>query len=182
MTILDAHLPPAAFPMVARRSSTITDFIVHHAAGATTQTVADIDAEHRAIGDAMIGYTWVITQGGAVYAGRAPDYVPAATFGRNKESVAVCLIGQLQETGLGSGDAPYTGPPTPAQIQSLEELCLWAHRQLPSIVRTIGHRDVATLFYGDDEGDYSTACPGDACYALLPKIVSYVSGMLVSGK
>jgi hypothetical protein len=112
VTILDPGLPSPAFSMANRSLASISDFIVHHSAGSITQTVQEIDAEHRAIGDAMIGYNWVITPDGSVYSGRPVVYVPAATYGRNAESVNVCLVGQFQEVDLGPNDAPYTGPPS----------------------------------------------------------------------
>jgi hypothetical protein len=60
-------------------------------------------------------------------------------------------------------------------MNSLKALCLWAHQQIPSISRTIGHRDVAKI-----EGDpsVSTACPGQTLYDLLPEIRAYVHATL----
>lgn len=154
--------------MTARALSSITDLIVHHTAGATTQTPLAIDAEHRAIGDAMVAYNYIITQDGTVYDGRPLCYVPAAAYGRNAQSINVCLVGNFQ-----SDDAGYTGPPTSAQIQSLCQLAAQLHLTIPSIVRTIGHRDVAEIFYPANPSDYATACPGDKLYSSLPVVKAY---------
>lgn len=158
------HYPSPAHTLIPRERTQITDLIVHHTAGALTQTPSDIDAEHRNTGDSMIAYHIIVTPDGSAYWGRPLDAVGAATYGRNTESVNVCLVGNFQ-----TGDAGYTGPPTNAQLATLEKLVLDLHKMLPSIVRTIGHRDVATLFFGGD-GNYATACPGTDLYARIPEI------------
>jgi len=160
---------PAPGAMAPRSVGLITDFIIHHTAGNPNQTPLEIDAEHRARGMAMIAYNWVITPDGATYEGRPIAYESAATYGRNPESVSVALTGNFQ-----SNDKGYTGPPTVPQIVSLEKLCLYIHVTRPSIARTIGHRDVAPMFYPSNQGDYSTACPGDKLYNLIPEIKKYV--------
>lgn len=161
--------PAPQSAMASRAISGITDLIIHHTAGALTQTPLDIDAEHRAIGDAGIAYNFVITPDGKIYMGRPAMYVPAATFGRNTESINVVLVGDFQ-----SDDKFYTGEPTEAALDSLKSLAVYLHKLYPSIVRTIGHRDVAPMFYPSDEGDYSTACPGDKLYAHLPDIKAFI--------
>jgi len=169
MVIHPVNYPAPEFGMAPRSLSAITDFIVHHSAGALTQTPLDIDAEHRGEGWAMIGYNFVITPNGEIYEGRPLTVVPSAAYGRNTESLNVVLIGQFQPDA-----AAFTGNPTEAQLLSLRDLCLAMHKKFPSIVRTIGHRDVAPMFYPSDQGDYSTACPGDRLYAELPAIRQYV--------
>jgi hypothetical protein len=124
-------------------------------------------------GFATIGYNWVITADGSVYMGREIHFVPAAAFGRNFESVNVALTGNFQE-----GDPGYTGPPTAQQVQSLKELALAVHADLTHIVRTIGHRDVATMFYPEHSADYSTVCPGNQLYSIIPAVKEYVRGRL----
>jgi hypothetical protein len=164
---------PAPGNMTPRPLHEITDFIIHHTAGSLTQTALDIDAEHRSIGDAMIAYNWIITPDGKVYAGRPVEFVPAAAFGRNLQSVDVSLVGQFQP-----GAGAYTGPPTSEQYSSLVDLCTWAHKQFPTIDVTLGHRDVATEYYKNDPADYSTACPGDKLYELIPQIRLAVNQVL----
>lgn len=172
LTIHNVAYPGPNNAMAPRSFSAITDFIVHHTDGSRTQTPLDIDAEHRGEGWAMIGYNFVITPNGNVYDGRPLNVIPAAAYGRNTESVNVVLVGQFQPDA-----ANYTGPPTEAQLLSLRDLALEMHRKFPSIVRTIGHRDVAPMFYNGD-GDYATACPGDKLYAELPAIRSYVAAQM----
>lgn len=154
--------------MVGRNVAIISDIIVHHTAGPTSQTAYEIDTEHRNIGMAMIGYNFLIAHDGAINEGRPIQYVPAAAFGRNHESINVCLVGNFEH-----GDHGYTGPPSAAQIVALKQLSVYLHSTYPQISRTIGHRDVATLFYPGDEADYATACPGDQLYALLPDIKDF---------
>jgi len=167
------NIQSVAYPtpgyMPTRTDSSITDLIIHHTAGSLSQSAIDIDKEHRAIGDAMIAYNWVITSDGQAFVGRPIEYISAATFGRNTQSVSVVVVGNFQ-----SNDPGYNGSPLPLELQALRELCLYAHVTIPTIVRTIGHRDVAPLFYPDNKGDYSTACPGDTLYAYIPAIKDFI--------
>jgi N-acetylmuramoyl-L-alanine amidase len=153
----------------------MTDIIIHHSAGSPSQTPLDIDAEHRARGMDMIGYNCIIGPEGTVYSGRPLLFIPAAAYGRNAESINICVLGNFQ-----SDDPGYTGVPTSAQIQSLTDLCVQLHHQHPYVVRTIGHRDVAPMFYPSNEGDYATACPGDKLYALLPTIKAAIQKAMAS--
>jgi N-acetylmuramoyl-L-alanine amidase len=161
---------PTPGDMSPRQLVAITDEIIHHSAGNPNQTPLEIDAEHRARGMAMIGYNYVIAWDGTVYAGRPVGFVPAAAYGRNTESINICVLGNFQ------GDDPgYTGEPTKFQLGSLMNLSLYLHHQFPSIVRTIGHRDVATFFYPNNESNYSTACPGEDLYKQLGTVRAYVT-------
>lgn len=164
--------PPNGTPAY-REPSVITDFIIHHEDGLLSETPIQVDAQHRAQGWDMIGYTWVIGEDGTIYQGRPVNMVPSAAYGRNTQSVDVSLTGDFQP-----GTPGYNGSPTLAQIKSLKELCLYAHQTIPTIERTIGHRDVATMFYPDDTGDYSTDCPGTTLWLLIPEIRAYVSANL----
>lgn len=173
MNIIQPNYPPPNGTPSYRDLSAVTDFIVHHEDGPWDETPLQVDAQHRSQGWDMIGYTFVIGKDGTVYQGRPMNMVPSAAYGRNTQSVDVSLTGDFQP-----GTEGYCGSPTPEQIQSLKDLAVYVHQQIPSIERTIGHRDVATLFYPKDTGDYSTACPGDTLYALLPEIRQYVAGKL----
>lgn len=77
--------------------------------------------------------------------------------------VLMYLVGQFQP-----GAPAYTGKPTDAQLDALVELGKFVHQKYP-IERTIGHRDVATM-YPMNEAEYATACPGDNLYDLLPHL------------
>lgn len=161
--------------MTPRDPSKITDLIVHHTAGPKTQTPQEIDAEHRALGDSMIAYNFVIEQDGTISQGRPVDVVPAAAFGRNVESINVVLVGNFQK-----GDPGYTGPPTSQQMQSLMDLALLLHKQYPTIVRTIGHCDVAIMFYANDTAPFATDCPGSDLYESIPAVKRYVGKHLAA--
>lgn len=168
--------PPPGSNYASRQLSDITDFIIHHSAGSVHQTPQDIDAEHRAKGMAFIAYNWIIDPQGTIFQGRPLGWISSASFGRNRESVSVCVIGNFQQD-----DPGYTGEPTTAQLDSLDRLALSAHIHISSIARTIGHRDVATIFYPNDTGDYSTACPGDELYDHIPSIKAFVRTHLHAG-
>lgn len=155
--------------MPLRPVQSISDLIIHHTAGPLGQTPLEIDAEHRAIGDSMIAYNWVITDDGQVFTARPIDVISAASFGRNTQSVSIVVVGNFQ-----SNDPGYTGAPLPMVLDSLKQLCLYAHVGIPSIIRTIGHRDIAPMFYPTDQGDYSTACPGDTLYEKISDIKAFI--------
>ena len=161
--------------MQARKESSITDIIVHHSAGGLFQTPQQIDSEHRARGMAGIGYNYVINPAGVVFSGRPANVIPAAAYGRNAESLNICVIGNFHPS-----DSGYTGKPTPGQLNSLKDLIVYLHHQFPSVVRTIGHRDVATMFHPNNTGDYATACPGDLLYYELPHIKDEVTQAMAS--
>lgn len=165
------HKPiyPAPGNMTPRALSEITDLIFHHTAGPTSQSALDIDQEHRNEGWAMIGYNYVIDGDGQIYEGRPAEFVPSAAYGRNSQSVNVVLTGNFQ-----SDDKGYTGEPKQAQIDAAKALAVYLHNQYHSIVRTIGHCDVARMFYPQDQADYATACPGNTFYTQLPTIKSFV--------
>ena len=133
--------------------------VVHHSAGALTETVAEIHAQHLAQGWSGIGYTFVIYPDGSIHTGRPMRDVPAATEGFNTESVAVCLIGNFEP-----GSDGYTGSPTPEQINSLVDISVYIHENIPSISATKGHRDFN-----------STACPGENLYNYLPTLRTTVA-------
>lgn len=164
---------PKPGPMASRALPQITDEIIHHSAGSIFQTPLEIDEEHRERGMAMIGYNFLISRDGTVSTGRPLTYIPAAAYGRNTESVNICVIGNFE-----GGHPGYTGPPTPAQIKALTDLSIYLHHQLPSIVRTIGHKDVATLFYPANTLDYATACPGSELYGLLGSVRQKITQQL----
>lgn len=169
MNIVQVNYPAPNGEMSPRQLSQITDLVIHHSDGPWEQSALEIDAEHRAEGWCEIGYNFVIGKDGTIWAGRPLQYVPSAALGRNLESVNVCLTGDFEP-----GTPGFCGHPTDAQVQSLKELSVHLHRALPTIVRTIGHRDVAPMFYPGNEAEYATACPGANLYALLSEIKSYV--------
>lgn len=160
--------------MTPRDLSVVSDLIFHHSDGPQDQSPLAIDQEHRNEGWSMIGYNFVIAGDGTVYAGRPLDVVPSAAYGRNTVSIDVCLLGAYQP-----GTPEYNGPPPAAQVQSAKDMSVYLHQKYPNIVRTIGHRDVAS-FFPNNPGDYSTSCPGTEGEALLPEIRAYTHQKLSS--
>jgi hypothetical protein len=158
MNVVQPNYPPPNGEPAYRDLSVVVEEIIHHTAGATTQTPLEIDAEHRARSFVMIGYHRLIGPDGTVYLGRPLEMVPSAAQGSNTISVDICLIGNFQPD-----DPGYTGPPTPEAIQALKECSLDVHQRCPNIERTLGHRDVN-----------QDACPGDKLYALIPEITAFV--------
>lgn len=175
MIIKTPNYPPPNHPMMLRELSQISDLIIHHSDGPPDQSPLAIDQEHRNQGWSMIGYNFIIQDDGTVSAARPLQFVPSAAYGRNTQSVNVCLTGDFQP-----GTAGYQNAVPALQFQMLKDLCVYLHQRLPTIVRTIGHRDVASIFYPDDTGPYSTACPGQMLYNLIPSIKSYVKAKVHS--
>jgi hypothetical protein len=153
--IVNPGYPAPTSDLTSRDAGSISDAIIHHTAGPKDQTPLDIDAFERTRGDVMIPYTYLIDDSGTIYSGRPPLAVSAASFGRNRQSIAICLIGDFQVD-----DAGYNGPPSVAALTSLYDLLLWVHRQYPSIIRTYPHGSISSMFYGGDS-DYATECAGD---------------------
>ena len=79
----------------------IHEIIIHCSATREGQafTVADIDRWHRARGFASIGYHYVIYLDGSIHNGRPLSQAGAHCVGHNKQSIGVCYIGGLDETG-----------------------------------------------------------------------------------
>ena len=167
MQIVSVNYPPPAFAMTPRDLSQITTLIIHHSDGSPDQSPLEIDQEHRNEGWAMIGYNFFINGAGTVYEGRPTNVVPSAAYGWNTPSINVCLAGDFQP-----GTDGYQSEVPAAQLQALKDLSVELHQHYPGIVRTIGHRDVAS-FYPSDPGDYSTACPGDILEAQLAAVKAY---------
>jgi hypothetical protein len=155
MLIIDPGYPPPLGQLTPRNASSITDCIVHHTAGPKNQTALEIDAFERTRGDIAMPYTYLIDDTGAIYSGRPALTVSAASFGRNRESIAICLIGNFQRD-----DPGYNGPPSVAALTSLYDLILWTHQRFHSINRTYPHESIAAIFFGGDD-NYATECAGD---------------------
>ena len=159
--IVDPGYPAPTSPFTTRAESSISDLVVHHTAGPKSQTPLEIDAFERGRGDIGMPYTWLIDDAGTIYSGRPPEAVSAASFGRNRQSIAVCLIGDFQRD-----DPGFNGPPSDAALKSLYDLVLWAHHKYPSIIRTYPHGAISDMFFGGDS-NYATACAGDQLDAKL---------------
>jgi hypothetical protein len=169
--VTPAYPPPSG--AFTPRPSPPTDLIVHHSDGPQSQTPLAIDAEERAKGDVGMPYEYLIGPDGTVYTGRPVQFVSAASYGRNEQSIAICMIGAYH-----AGTPEYNGPPPAAQLDALLELLVWLHQQHPTIERMYAHGDIAAMFYPTDQGDYSTACCGSVLRAMLPGIFAKVRAAL----
>ncbi|QBI56546.1 peptidoglycan recognition protein family protein [Streptomonospora litoralis] len=117
------------------------EFIVHHSAGPTDQSVRSIQDFHLdERGWADIGYNLLVDDAGNAYEGRGWLVVGAHAVGHNVSGIGVCYIGRNNPTSAAK-----------AAIRALyEEACERAGRRLAAK----GHRDVN-----------ETTCPGDELYA-----------------
>lgn len=131
--------------------------VVHHSAGAKTQTIEDIKQIHIKKGYVDIGYHKVIDPDGDVHQGRADAVIGAQAFGANAFSMGICCIGNYD-----------IEEPNESLVKSLiQVLATLCKRHKLSVDKIIGHRDVATMFKVP-EG--ASACPGKFMYAKLPYI------------
>lgn len=116
----------------------VTKIIVHCSATKASQrvTVADIDKWHKQRGFDRIGYHFVVYQDGTVHLGRKSEVAGAHVTGQNANSIGVCYIGGLDETGKAADTR------TDAQKRALVELLTELKTQYPAA--TIhGHREFA---------------------------------------
>jgi hypothetical protein len=108
-----------------------------------------------------ISYTWCVTPSGRVFQGHSPGRQGTHTLGHNDAARGIVLVGNYS-----------TARPTPAQVTAVAGLLALAFRQgwLTRPRLTGGHRDVV-----------STECPGDAAYALIPRINQEAGGGVREG-
>ena len=121
--------PAPESPFESRPLTSITKLVIHHTAGPLDQSPLEIDAEERAGGDYIyVPYTWFVDYKGNKYVARPPGVVSAATFGWNKESVAICAIGNYERSVAG-----FTGLPTDALLEAIIQVSVYAHQLCPNI-------------------------------------------------
>ncbi len=128
--------------------------VLHHTGGAPGEDLdaEAIDAVHRRLGWAGVGYHFLIRKSGAVEAGRPAFAVGAHAEGANSDSVGIALGGNFCEE-----------EPTAAQVEScamLLAVCAASFGVALDGEHIVGHRDLS-----------ATACPGDALYERLEEII-----------
>jgi hypothetical protein len=133
-----------------------TDRIVLHHVGGTNEDVsaATIHRWHLNNGWSGIGYHFVIRKDGTVERGRPLDKVGAHTYGFNRDSVGICVVGEFNS---------YL--PTNAQMDSAKKLITTLCRQYniaPDRSHIFGHRDLG-----------ATECPGNHLYSQINAVCSY---------
>lgn len=99
--------------------------------------VAEIDRWHRQRGFDCIGYHYVVRLDGTVEEGRPYHRDGAHAIGWNHRAVGICYIGGYDEKGRPADTR------TPQQRSALLRLILRLKKEHPTLVRILGHRDVA---------------------------------------
>lgn len=140
----------------------ITDLITHHTCLPANSDPSEIDAAELSQGSYGAGYNYVIQGDGTIIILRPISVMPAAAYGRNRQSINIALNGNF-----------HAALPTDAQKRSWLWLCskLVAgsvpyapdkfSQEKFEIQNCIRHRDVALRFYPDNTADYASECPGD---------------------
>lgn len=125
--------------MVKRSKRVIKEIIVHCSATAEGRdfTVEDIRRWHKQQGWSDIGYHYVIGRHGEQWKGRDVDVSGAHCEGHNRNSIGVCYIGGLDETGKKAKDTR-----TLQQKAVLLSLLTELKRLYPD-AKIYGHRDFA---------------------------------------
>ncbi|MBR1552797.1 MAG: N-acetylmuramoyl-L-alanine amidase [Schwartzia sp.] len=128
--------------------------VLHHTGGAPGEdpNAEEIDATHRRIGWAGIGYHYVIRRDGTIEAGRPAGTVGAHAEGANGTSVGIALCGNF-----------CAEEPSAAQIESaamLMAILAASFGLAPDAAHIVGHRDLS-----------ATACPGDALYGRKEELI-----------
>lgn len=121
-----------------RSLSSIDSIIIHHTASLADLSAADIDAGHKAIGYACIGYHYLIHKDGSIEKGRFNNMVGAHCYGHNKTSLGIALSGNFEKETM-----------TNEQTSALIDLIATLRVAYPNIKSIQGH-----CFYN------ATACPG----------------------
>lgn len=134
----EAHAPKAIKDPTAKKAPKDT-IIVHCSATYPGQDVgmADIDRWHRERGFDGIGYHYVIRLDGTIEEGRPYDRDGAHALGWNHRAVGICYIGGYDDKGRPADTR------TPQQRSALIRLIIRLKQEHPTLVRVLGHRDVA---------------------------------------
>lgn len=125
----------------------INEIIVHCSATRPTMDIGTAEIRGWHVNDngwSDIGYHYVIRRNGEIEDGRPLDRRGAHCYGRNANSVGICLIG-------GHGSCEHDEPEdhyTPAQMAALHGLCIDLVNEYP-VTLISGHNEYA-----------AKACPG----------------------
>jgi hypothetical protein len=169
-------------PTPGRNRTPTSHCIVHHSAannGDTnyTQIIRSIYTYHTQVnGWDDIGYNYLITANGAVYAGRDPelpgidqDNVQGAHFcGKNQGTMGTCLVGDFTSTS-----------PSDTQIAALTQLLKWkVKKDALSPYNSKPHPGMSDPLLGVIAGHRdgcNTACPGNKLYEKLGTLKTEVN-------
>ncbi|HEY0384296.1 MAG TPA: hypothetical protein VGC72_19060 [Candidatus Elarobacter sp.] len=142
-------------------------FVVHHSVADPATPIEDLArAEEASQGFVTIGYNAVIVKdaaGWTIHEGRPMNKLPAAQFGLNETSYAVCIGGNYHPNVK---NVP-TNTVDPVSLNILIDRINAVKQKAPNLKFLIAHRDVATIKakHGGNPADFSTACCGDRLYA-----------------
>ncbi len=118
-----------------------TNKIIIHCAA--TKPSMDIGVEeirkwHIQKGFRNVGYHFVIKRDGTVETGRAEDEIGAHAYGNNADSLGICLVGGISDSG--QSEENYTD----IQWSILRELVEDLLEKYSSDLEVIGHNEVST--------------------------------------
>lgn len=154
-----------------RRIRNQTNLVVWHCSASPPSWdghAADIATMHKAKGWDDIGYHLVISREGAVQWGEDPRKQGAHALGVNRTSIAVCMIGGVDESGDPNNwwkDAKPENNFTAEQWESARATFLFLNRVYPA-AEHVGHRDLSPDLDRDGRIDFTEfmkACP---CYSV----------------
>ena len=118
--------------------ATTSFIVIHCSATRPSQDIGakEIDKWHKAQGWAGIGYHWVIRRNGKVEKGRAENLVGAHEPTRNRNAVAICMVGGVNQKDFRVAESNYT----PEQWAALEATIKDVQTRYPK-TKVMGHRD-----------------------------------------
>lgn len=116
----------------------INKIIIHCSATKPSQDISafQIDEWHKKLGWKEIGYHFVIRRNGEVEKGRDIEIVGAHCKGQNKNSIGICLIGGISESGNSENNF------TENQFHALRALVAELKKQYPGATLH-GHNEFA---------------------------------------
>lgn len=140
--------------MAQKKIQQVNYLVVHCAATKPSMDIGvkEIDKWHRERGFFKVGYHVVIRRDGRIEYGRAQDEIGAHARGFNSKSLAVCLVGGVNDNLKAENNF------TPEQFIALRyQLALWklkypeaeilGHRDLPKVSKECPSFDVKEWYY-----------------------------------
>ena len=116
----------------------INKIVIHCSATRSNQnyTFEQLTADHKKRGFKTVGYNVYVRKDGTVYLGRPFGDELAHATGFNKDSIALCYEGGLDENGKPKDTR------TPQQKQIILNFILWSKTVYPK-AEVMGHRDLS---------------------------------------
>lgn len=149
--------------MMARQRRNKTSLVVWHCSATKPDWnghAADIAAMHTAKGWDDIGYHIVISREGLVAWGEDPRKQGAHAKGVNLTSIAVCMVGGVDENGKAQNNF------TPEQWESARATFLFLNRMYPD-AEHVGHRDLSPDLDKDGRISFDEFMKDCPCFSVL---------------